>query len=129
MPIYKQNGKKDGLQKYRVIVSYTDRAGEYKQISRTVYGKDEARQVEAELVAEYKYTTPSARLTIGDLIDEYLTAQKPDIRATTWDKSRRNLERYVRPLLGAVRLDRLSVPTLQEWNLDSMKLMLNIFWE
>ena len=128
MPIYKQDGKKDGLQKYRVIVSYTDRNGDYKQISKTVYGKDEARQMESQLTAEYNkaQVRSTSRLTVGELIDEYLANKKSDIRATTWDKSRRNLERYVRPILGDVRLDRLSVQILQDWKRQTGELDLEI---
>lgn len=128
MPIYKQDGKKDGLQKYRVIVSYTDRNGAYKQVSKTAYGKDEARQMESQLTAEYNkaQVRSTSRLTVGELIDEYLANKKSDIRATTWDKSRRNLERYVRPILGDVRLDRLSVQILQDWKRQTGELDLEI---
>ena len=118
MPIYKQDGKKDGLQKYRVIVCYTDRDGRYQQVSRTVYGKDEARQAEAALLDEYPKSQPAARLTVGELAEEYLKNKKSEVRATTWDKTRRNLELYVIPHLGSQRLDRLSVSTLQDWKAE-----------
>ena len=34
MPIYKMQGKKDGLQKYRVRINYTDRSGKPRQLDR-----------------------------------------------------------------------------------------------
>ena len=94
MPIYKQDGKKNGLQKYRVIVSFTDQNGEYKQISRTAYGKEEAKQLEAALLDECKKTTDS-RMTVSELADEYLASKKQNVRATTYDKTRRNLNLYI----------------------------------
>ena len=97
MPIYKQDGKKNGLQKYRVIVSFTDQNGEYKQISRTAYGKEEAKQLEAALLDECKKTTDS-RMTVSELADEYLASKKQNVRATTYDKTRRNLNLYILPV-------------------------------
>lgn len=45
MPIYKMEGKKDGLQKYRVRVNYTDREGKNKQLDRVAYGKEAAKEL------------------------------------------------------------------------------------
>lgn len=114
MPIYKQDGKKNGLQKYRVIVSFTDQNGEYKQISRTTYGKEEAKQLEASLLDECKKTTDT-RMTVSELVEEYLASKKQNVRATSYDKTRRILEIHVLPELGKYRLDRLTVPLLQNW--------------
>ena len=52
MPIYKMEGKKDGLQKYRVLINYTDHAGNAKQIDRVAYGATAARLLESELQRE-----------------------------------------------------------------------------
>ena len=55
MPIYKmtdKNGKnirKDGLQKYRVRVNYTDSFGKSHQIDRVVFGAEAAKQLELQL--------------------------------------------------------------------------------
>ena len=46
--VYDKNGKpvkKDGKQKYRVRVNYTDSLGRNKQIERTAYGSDEAKHL------------------------------------------------------------------------------------
>ena len=114
MPIYKQDGKKNGLQKYRVIVSFTDRNGEYRQISRTTYGREEAKQLETELRAR-SLEAASGHLTVDELIAEYLAAQKGNIRATTYDKYKRNLELYVSPTLGNLKISKLSSQLLQKW--------------
>lgn len=49
MPITKVAGKKNGKQKYRVRVNYTDSLGKAQQIERTAYGLDEAKEIEQEL--------------------------------------------------------------------------------
>ena len=49
MPIYKMEGKKNGKQKYRVRINYTDSFGKSKQIDRVVYGLDEAKELERRL--------------------------------------------------------------------------------
>lgn len=45
MPIYKMDGKKDGLQKYRVRINFTDSSGKSKQIDRVAYGKEVAKEL------------------------------------------------------------------------------------
>lgn len=55
MPIYKmtdKNGKnirKDGLQKYRVRINYTDSFGKSHQIDRVAFGAETAKQLELQL--------------------------------------------------------------------------------
>ncbi len=117
MPIYKSKRKKDGRQGYRVCVNYTDKNGTKRRIERAVYGASEAKQVEKELLAEYSGGAAGAfaRMTVSDLFTEYMNAKKYEIRASSYDKSRRILEGTVLPLLGGVRIDRLNAPTLQKW--------------
>lgn len=116
MPIYKTNKKKDGLQQYRVRVVCTDALGNTKQIERTAYGKQAAQDMEARLLMERDAQTP--RITVSELVEEYLEAKRVDVRATTLDKSRRILQNAVCPLLGPVRLHRLTVQALQKWKAD-----------
>ncbi|MEA4831887.1 putative defective protein IntQ [bioreactor metagenome] len=116
MPINKTGVKKDGKQQYRVRVNYTDREGKSNQVERIAYGLPEARELEAKLRDEYTSGDKSTlRMTVEELIKEYLKAKKNEVRATTFDKTRRNMERYIIPELGKVRLDRLGVQRLQEW--------------
>ena len=51
MPIYKMDGKKDGKQKYRVRINYVDTTGKSRQIDRVAYGKEEAKDLEHELMS------------------------------------------------------------------------------
>jgi len=116
MPIYKSNLKKDGKQGYRVCVNYTDKNGVKRRVERAAYGASEAKQVEMELIEEYgNAASVYSRMTVQVLYGEYMKAKKHEVRASSYDKTRRILEGNVLPILGGVRLDRLSAPTLQGW--------------
>ena len=118
MPIYKMNGKKDGKQKYRVRVNYTDRLGKAKQIDRVAYGLDEAKQLERELNYQLKQETPTAKMTVQDLYNEYIEAKRHEIRETSLDTNERNLKKYVLEPLGDYKLSKLNVAVLQKWKQD-----------
>ena len=73
MPIYKIAGqKKDGLQKYRVVVNYTDENGKKRTVERREYGKAQAERAEAVLLRYY----------IADEWKKYLAAPAPDAGGT-----------------------------------------------
>lgn len=114
MPIYKMSGLKDGKQKYRVRINYTDQSGKARQIDRVTYGKAEAQYLETKLLREIKEAPPQS-MTVKELYAEYMNAKRPEVRATTYDKCRRNLERYILPEFERCRLDRLTLPILQKW--------------
>lgn len=116
MPIYKMEGKKDGLQKYRVRVNFTDSSGKAKQLDRVAYGKEEARELERKLNLNLK-TESVKRMTLSQLITEYLNAQQYEIRESSLEKSRRRLKNYIVPYLGDVRIDKLTKPVLKNWKL------------
>lgn len=116
MPIYKTNIKKDGKFQYKVRVNYTDINGEQRQLTRIEYGAAEAKALEARLKREFKDTkTIAGNISLGSLCDEYLAAKLHDLRASSYDKLRRELSLYVLPYLQNVKLSRLSAPTLQKW--------------
>lgn len=111
MPIYKTGEKKNGLQQYKVRVNYTDDFGKAHSMTRIAYGLEEAKRLEAEL--SVRNSKVGSNLTVPELIDLYLAAKKYDIRESTLDKSRRILNRFVRPL--DLRISRLNVQNLSEW--------------
>lgn len=116
MPIYKTPGAKDGKQKYRVRINYTDRNGAPHQLTRIAYGNTEAKQLEAALRREYADGNDGpGRLTVRDLYEQYMETKLHEVRRSTYEKSRRSLEANVLPILGDVRLDRLNAQTLQAW--------------
>ena len=113
MPVYKVEGnKKDGLQKYNVRVNYVSNDGKPRQLTRTAYGLEAAKDLERKLTAEQKGKngeTPAKKMTIKRLYDEYMMAKKADVRLSTYEKCKAYLERYILPKLKDVRLDRLNV--------------------
>lgn len=117
MPIYKMPGNKDGKQKYRVRINYTDRNGVPHQLDRVAYGSTEAKILESKLLQEYgKGAEPSnARMTVQELYDAYMYSREKDVRATTYNKSKRTIEKYVLPFIGDQRIDRLNAKRMQSW--------------
>lgn len=116
MPIYKMEGKKNGLQKYRVRINYTDKLGKPKQIDRVAYGKDEAKALEIRLMNEFTSEGGAVkRMNVAELVSEYLTSKKSEVRETSLDKTRRMLERYIIPKLGNNQVAKLTAPILQDW--------------
>lgn len=121
MPIYKMTDdkgkpiKKDGKQKYRVRINYVDNLGKSKQIDRIAFGVDEAKQLERELNHSIKQETPTANITIKQLYDEYIKSKKHEVRETTLDKSINVLSLHILPYLGDKKIDKLTVPVLQDW--------------
>ncbi len=122
MPIYKIAGqKKDGLQKYRVVVNYTDENGKKRTVERREYGKAQAERMEAALrakIAEGAATKEEVKakpITVKELAKLYETEHGKDIRATTLAKKKEILAAYVVPFLGEKPVRSLSVEDLQKW--------------
>lgn len=121
MPIYKmtdKNGKnirKDGLQKYRVRINYTDSFGKPHQIDRVTFGAETAKQLELQLTQKLNAKEITPKMTIGQLFTEYITAKRSEVRETSLDKSLRILRKNVLPTFESVRIDNLNVPMVQKW--------------
>ena len=115
MPIYATGKKKDGKNQYRVIVSHTDAYGNHKQHERTAYGKAEAQELEAALKAELKQASAPEHMTVGQLYEEYMEQKRQEVRVTTYDKTRRNLECAVLPEFADAPLKRLNAQMMQKW--------------
>jgi len=120
MAITKVSGKKNGLQKYRVRVSYTDIYGQYRQKEKTAYGFDEAKKIELQLSHDIKNQT-SGDITVENLSSEYLAGHKAEVKETSYEKIVYAHEKYIIPTLGKYRLSKLTMPVLQQWknNLQS----------
>lgn len=115
MPITKVEGKKDGKQKYRVRVNYTDSYGKAHQIERTAYGSAEAKQIEMQLKHQIKEKSAPQRMTVQQLFDEYIEAKRHEVRESTLHKSLQILTRDVLPSIKEQRLDQLNISFLQNW--------------
>lgn len=117
MPIYKADGKKNGLQKYRVKVNYTDpNTGKAKQKERTAYGLEEAKETERRLAYEVK-EVQDTNITVQQLYDEYTAVQKNILRETTFEKNKRMLELFVLSEFKTIQLKKLTLQNLQKWKL------------
>lgn len=114
MPIYKMEGKKDGLQKYRVRINYTDQQGKSRQIDRVAYGSQAAKELERQLVRDL-HSSPSVKKTVESLVEEYVSTKKYEIRGTTLDEINKRINTYILPYISQKQLSRLNVPVLQEW--------------
>lgn len=141
MPINKvtdKNGKpvkKDGKQKYRVRINYTDSYGNNKQIERTAYGADEAKQLERELTHSVREETPTRKMTVAQLYEEYITAKKHEVRESTLAKNKDVLTHHILPYFANTKIDKLGIQALQKWkqeieSLDfSIRMRKNIYGE
>lgn len=137
MPIYKVDGvKKDGLQKYNVRINYISDRGEAKQLTRTAYGLEAAKDLERKLTEEQKQTGGSIKkkMTFGQLYDEFITAKQYEVRESTLDKYNRDSIHYL-PTFKDTRIDKITVAMVQEWKLSmeqkglSLKTKQNVFGE
>lgn len=132
MPINKaldKNGKpikKDGKIKYRVRVNYTDSYGNNKQIERTAYGADEAKQLERELSHSVKVEKPAAKITVQQLYEEYMRAKQHEVRESTLSKNRDVLTHHILPYFENTKIDKLNIQTLQKWKQDIEDIGLSI---
>jgi integrase len=117
MPCYKTKAKKKGgLSQYRVVVNYTDSNGDYKQISRRVYGFDEAKAVESELIKKSKEKEITKHFTLQQLYDEYIQTKEHEVRTSSLIKTKSILANHVLNTdLKNRRIDKLTVSVLQGW--------------
>lgn len=117
MPIYKMDGKKDGLQKYRVRINYIDKTGKSRQLDRVAYGAQAAKELERQLIKDQTHEVDN-RLTLRDVYYLYITAQKSEVRESTIDKTKSLLEKFVLADLGDIKVKRLNTQILQKWKND-----------
>lgn len=115
MPIYKMEGKKDGRQKYRVRINYSDVSGASRQLDRVAYGVEAAKDLERRLLAELSVNLPDSAITLRRLHEEYKQSRKKSVRETTAKKSETIIDTHVTPYLGEKKLDELTTPVLQRW--------------
>lgn len=120
MPIYKITGKKkDGLQKYQVKVNFTDSTGKHRQIMRTAYGAQAAKELERELLNKIKEESspscPPPKMTIDDLFQIYISYISNEVRRSSTEKKQQIYSHHIQPYMGDVLLSELDVKTLQGW--------------
>lgn len=118
MPIYKADGKKDGLQKYNVRVNYLEKStGKAKQLTRVAYGLEQAKELEMKLNYELK-ENQTGNISFMELYEEYARTQKYTLRESTYEKSIRTLSLYVLPYFENIKLKKITLQSLQKWKLN-----------
>lgn len=122
MPIYKITGeKKDGLQKYRIVVNYTDENGKKRTVERRECGKAQAERTEALLRekiiggAVTKEEVKARAITVKELAALYESEHGREIRATTLAKKKSVMDCYVLPFLGEKPVRTLCCDDLRKW--------------
>lgn len=119
MPINKVDGKRDGKQKYRVRVNYTDDHGKHQRIERTVYGLEEAKAVEVALNHKINIKeTVLKKMTVQQLYDEYSRYKKTDVRESTAAKTNTIYRTHLQEYFGSIPLDKLKIPIFQDWKIE-----------
>ena len=119
MPIYKTNGKKDGLQKYTVRVNYRHN-DKGKQLTRTAYGLENAKILERKLEEQTKSKElqPTKKLTVGQLHDEYIKVKQYEQRETSLDRFKHNMDDFVLSTFRDIRIDKITVQMMKDWKLE-----------
>jgi integrase len=123
MPIYKANGKKEGLQKYNVRINYISDNGEHKQLTRTAYGSDNAKALELRLHNEININRemPIRKMTIQELYNEFIEVKTYELRKTSTIRIEQVFKYYVLPTFRNHRIDKISTKAIQDWKISVEK--------
>ena len=113
-----------GVWRLRVYIG-RDHRGRLLQASRTVHGG--SRQADTELrrlIKEVERSrTPQRNATVGQLLDEWLAHR--DAKPSTQDGDRSYIEHRIKPVLGELRLERLTARHLdsayREWLKEGLR--------
>jgi integrase len=119
MPIYKTDGKKDGLQKYIVRINFVSDSGQHKQLTRIAYGMDSAKALEMHLHNEIKEKRimPLKKTTIQELFNEYMEVKTYELRKTSIIRFEYILKHYVLSAFKNDYIDKISAKSIQEWKI------------
>lgn len=108
--------RRPGVWELRVHLGRDPLTGVVRQRSKTIHGgRRAAEKALAELVASTgEARAPSTIGTVGFLLDEWFAACEPGWSPTTAGGYRGNIERYLRPTIGAVELRKLTAKHLDD---------------
>lgn len=121
MPIYKIEGeKRNGYQKYRVIVNWTDEKGKKHSKERCAYGKAQADQMERmmreDISAGFENAAADApKIMVEDLFNLYEQKRGAEIRLTTLRKKKGIFENHIKPFFAGTELRRLTSENIIAW--------------
>ena len=109
MPVYKD--KRNG--KWFAQLNYKDSNGKYKKLnSKSFDTKGEASKYLAQIQLEKKQS--HTYITFNDVFREYLEEQKGKVKPTTYSHYE-PLYEHIKPFLGDVAIDKLSIPQYKQF--------------
>jgi integrase len=119
--VRKRKWMHNGAEREAWVVTYTDQGGT-RRLKTFDRKKDaDAFRLNAEIeLQQGVHVADAATVTVSEALDMFLTeadrrAGDGDVRRSTAYAWRLMADKHVRPYLGAVKLNRLSVPMVQEW--------------
>lgn len=117
MPIYKIPGKRDGYQKYRIVVNYTDNTGKKKTKEKYAYGKAAAENAERELFSKINGggKESASEILVTDLLKLYEEKRGSEIRETTLRKKRGIFKHHIEPYFQKITLQALTSEKISDW--------------
>ena len=127
MPYYKfGSAKKNGLQKYRVCINYTDEHGKPRSLNRVVHGLEAAKKLEAELNDVYKNTGRKKLSSSGKTLNEVYnimieTKEGEGLKPMTIGNYDGIINTHVLPTFGDIIIDDIDPEMVAKWKTDLNK--------
>jgi len=121
MPIYKVHKDiKDGKQKYKVRVNYISEDGSFKQLTRSIYGSEEAKELERELIRGLKAKGENSvkKMTVEKLQNELIVTKKFEVRETTLNKYKNTYRYFIQEMYEKADISKITASSLQKWKLS-----------
>lgn len=110
-------GKKNGLQRYKVRINYTDYNGVYKMVERVTYGMAEAQDLLSVMQSQYSKSAglSNKRMTLDELYNEYRELKKHEIRASSLDTQDKTYRLRINSNIGKLKINNINTKIIQEW--------------
>lgn len=112
MPIVKR--KSGNKTKYQARVNYVDAMGNYKTKQSKLFDTKSEAELEETRLRVSLDKTEHKTMTFNELYESYKEHQRDKVRLLTWHKYD-DVWKHAEPLLGQVRVDKLTVPTYRSF--------------
>lgn len=94
-------------------VNYTDAHGISRRKEKIVYGLPEAKDAERRLAMQIGEAP--LKMTVADLCALCLDTKRRELRESSYEDLEKKVRIHIVPTLGALHIDKLSAPDLQQW--------------
>ena len=100
-------------------INYISDSGEPKQLTRTAYGLDNAKNLERKLIhgLKDKSEMPIKKMTIQELFNEYIEYKKMEVKELSVVKITDDFNIYILPICKNYRIDKLIAKMINDWKL------------